>query len=357
MKNTIILFLAGLLSQFSASSLPDFSFPPTADFAQFRSNLYIVTPRDSTVLMDGTLTQYDDGYSNAVDGMDARKLFNGSENFGMLRGNTILIVERRQTIRASDSIFFKMWNMRVITYQLELIASNLNKPGRVGVLEDKFLHTSTTVDLNGTSRIRFSVTKDPASKAPDRFTVIFFTLPFTFTSVKASEQNNSVNLEWKTANENNLKEYNVESSVDGKLFEKAGVISADNSSFNNYQWTDASPAQGNNYYRIRSVETNGNDQFSDILKINIEKRKKSIYVFPNPVIGNNINLQMVDQPAGRYEITLSNSSGQMLMSKSIQHPGGSAIQNINPTQTLSRGIYQLEIKTQDGQRKIIRVVF
>ncbi|MEO5648848.1 MAG: hypothetical protein ABIR03_02865 [Ginsengibacter sp.] len=176
-----------LLYCYTASSHPKSLSPSSADFAQLRSNLYIVTPTGSTVLMDGTLTQYDSTYSNELNGMDARKMSNFSENWGMLRGATTYVIERRHSIVNTDSIFFKMWNMRIITYRIEIITANLDKSLRTGVLKDAYLKSKITLDLNGTTFIDFSVTADPASKASDRFRILFNTpppIPVTFTSTK-----------------------------------------------------------------------------------------------------------------------------------------------------------------------------
>ncbi len=66
---------------------------------------------------------------------------------------------------------------------------------------------------------------------------------------------------------------------------------------------------------------------------------------------------MVNQPAGLYEVRLLNSFGQTFMVKSIQHAGGSSIENLKTGQSMPKGIYQLEIKSPDGNRKVISVVF
>ena len=363
MKSTFTLILFGLLCHFSAISNPNFFSPSSLDFAQLRSNLYIVAPDGSTVLMDGTLTQYDSSYSNDMDGMDARKMSNFSENWGMIRGATTYVIERRHSIVNTDSIFFRMWNMRIITYQIEFITANLDKPERQAILEDNYLHTATPVDLNGTTHINFSVTGDSASKASNRFRVVFTNttatglLPLTFISTKAFQQNNSVSIDWKTAHEMNVQQYDVERSVDGVHFEKASDTKANNLSFNNYRWKDLNPATGNNYYRVRSIELDGKSQYSDVMKVYVSKGNVGINLYPNPATGSNLNLQLMNQRAGIYEVRLLNLLGQTFMSKFIHHNGGSSIENLKPGQNIPTGIYQLEIKTPTGEKKVISVVF
>lgn len=362
MKNIFTLTLAITRLLFIASSSPLSASSSSSEFAQFRTNLYIIASDGTNVLMDGTLTQYDTGYSNNVDGMDARKMSNPSENFGMLRNNTVLIIERRHTIQSNDSIFFKMWNMRTVTYRLDLIAYNLNVPGRIGILQDKYLQTQTPLNLNDTSRINFSVNADPKSYASDRFMVVFSTpgfatLPLTFTSVKAFQQDNSVKIGWMTANETSIEQYDIEKSVTGNNFLKINEIKANNTAINNYQWVDEDPAEGYNYYRIRATNTDGKINYSNVVKLYFGKENQRINIYPNPASVNNLNLQMISQPPGIYEVRLMNSFGQIFMTKTIQYTGGSSIENISPGKNIPKGFYQLEIKTPAGERKVISLVF
>ena len=357
MKTTFTLILLVAFSHLSTFSAPKTHSFETSEFAQLRTNLYIVPPDKANVLVDGTLTQYDVDYSNDVDGKDGRKMSNPSENFGMLRGNTVLIVERRKSIETSDSIFFKMWNMRTFNYQLEIESKNLNLYGKTAVLEDRFLSISTPLDLDGKTYINFSVTSDPASKAADRFRIVFATPVFAFTSVKAICLNSAVNVNWQTANQNRVKEYLIEKSADGNHFEKAADVNTEDGANNNYKWVDAHPADGMNYYRISSVGNNFGIGTTEMVKVYVEKLKQEISIFPNPVVANNLNLQMIGQPAGRYEIRLVNYLGRTFMAKSIQHLENNRIENISPSQNIPKGLYQLQIKTPGGEKKVISLVF
>lgn len=358
MKTTFTLILLATLSHFTTFSAPnDHSFE-TSEFAQLRTNLYIVPPDNkANVLVDGTLTQYDVDYSNDVDGKDGRKMSNLSENFGMLRGNTMLIVERRKSIETSDSIFFKMWNMRTFNYQLEVESKNLNLYGKTAFLEDRYLAISTPLDLDGKTYINFSVTSDPASKATDRFRIVFATPLFAFTSVKAICQSSEVNVNWQTANQSRVKGYLVEKSADGNRFEKAADVNTEDGINSNYKWVDANPADGMNYYRISSVGSIAGSSATEVVKVYVEKLKQGISVYPNPVVANNLNLQMVGQPAGRYEIRLVNYLGRAFMIKSIQHVENNRVENISPSQNIPKGLYQLQIKTPGGEKKVINLVF
>lgn len=338
-----------------------FYYSPTAG-EQIRSNLYVVMADASTILLDGDLTQYDPSYSDSIDGLDARKMSNFSENLGMLRATTTLVIERRQTISISDTIFYKLWNVHQRTYQLEFITNNLNHPGLMGYLEDSYLHTSVPINLNGPNNINFSVNANPASSAMYRFRIIFTKqasapLPLTFTTVKAYQQSNIIKVDWTTETEQNMKQYNVEKSIDGARFTTGQDIAARNLSVNNYTWTDADPADGYNYYRVRSTDRNGTIKYSEIAKVSASKGIQGIKVFPNPVTDNTIHLQLANQPEGFYVIKLVNSSGQTVMATQIQHAGGTSTEAIRPAQHVPKGIYQLEVTKPDGSKITMQLMY
>lgn len=357
MKNLFAIFLAILGNYTAVSGLSTVS----PEFAQFRSDLYAMGTDGSPALRDGTLTQYDTGYSNNIDGKDARKLFNSTENFGMARGTTILIIERRHTIQNNDTIFFKMWNMRPIKYKLVLVAYNLNTAGRTGVLIDKFLKTETPLRLNDSTNFNFSVTSDSTSWAPDRFMVVFKTpnlsvMPLTFTSFKAYEQKNLVKIDWSTSNESGIKQFNIERSVAGDHFIKISDVQANNSTFNNYESADITPAEGYNFYRIQSISNEDKIFYSDTIKVYVGKEDHSMTIFPNPVTGNNLNIRIADQLPGTYEIVLMNMLGQTFLQKTIQYTGGVITENFK-IKAIPKGIYKIKIKSPSGAEKMISVLF
>jgi hypothetical protein len=336
---------------------------PYSTIELMRMNLYAVYPDGTNYLVDGTLDQYGPNYSNNLDGYDARKMYNPGVNISLIRGTTDLVIERRQTIVLTDSIFFRMWGMQRMNYKMELVGTNLNHPGLLGFLEDNYLHSSTPLNLNDTTEVNFIVNTDPGSIAQNRFRIIFKTdpsfapLPLTFTFVKAYQQQDHINIDWKTENETNMKKYIVERLTDGSNFVKQADVNANNLASNNYHWVDTYPAEGNNYYRISSIEIDGIIKYSEVVKVYVRKANQGISLFPNPATGNNLNLQLVNQQTGIYEVRLVNSFGQTYLAKTIQYNGGTSIENLKPGQNIPKGIYQLEIKKPGGEKKVMSVVF
>ena len=332
---------------------------PSGGPEEIRSNLYVRPASGAPVLLDGNLTQYDASFSNNLDGLDARKMSNFSENIGMLRGNYVLVVERRHTIDINDTIFYKLWQLQQRPYQLEFVTTNLDHPGLEGYLEDNYLQTSTPVQLNGTTTVDFSINSDPASKATDRFRLIFSMpaaapLPLTITYFDAHRTNKDVHLDWTTENENNLKSFDVQRSADGMNYSLISQVTPRNAAINKYAITDQIIEPGNKYYRLIISEKDGKTRFSNVVKVYVSDDRPSIILYPNPAADNHFHFVFHNQSKGIYQLRLFNGLGQILFDKRLQHTGGDIIQDIRPDQHLKRGVYQFEITTPD--RKFSQMV-
>ena len=144
MKKSSLILIVMVACMYAGNShaTPNLLYKNSPSVEQIRTNLYVVAADASTILLDGDLTQYDPSYTNLIDGMDARKMSNFSENIGMIRQATTLVIERRHTIDFTDTIFYKLWNTQQRLYQLEFITSNLNHPGLPG-----FFRTAICIHL------------------------------------------------------------------------------------------------------------------------------------------------------------------------------------------------------------------
>jgi hypothetical protein len=124
-----------------------------------------------------------------------------------------------------------------------------------------------------------------------------------------------------------------------------------------YNYLHKQPQNGSNYYRIRIDKTNGKSEYSDVVNILIRSFETGIIVFPNPFDGENLNIRLLQQPPGKYLVELINSSGQLIISKEINHSGGNALQPINLIRKVGRGIYYMAIKNEDGEIKRLKLIY
>lgn len=311
----------------------------------FITNLYAVSGGINK-LADGNGVFFDDQYAPEVDGNDNRKLSNFGENFSLMRGTQELVVERRPQVSSTDTLFFEMYQLKRITYQLEFFGQNFAQAGTTAYLIDQYLNTETPLNLLDTTRYAFTVDANAGSSDRKRFKVVFRAagvLPVTVTSFKAYPLSGNVELAWEVTNQINLRSYVVEHSKDGRIYTPLADVQAVNNTSNYiaYKWTHVSVDAGNHFYRIKCVDNNGDFKYTRTVKVVVGRGESNVTVSPNPVSGNIMNLQFGNMERGVYSLRLINAGGQTCWNTTISHPGGSSNLPVEVPANIANGIYQM----------------
>lgn len=336
----------------------------TAGFEkQLSTRLYAVNAGNAS-LFDGVRVDFDGSYSNTIDDNDAPKLSNFGENIGMLRDGKTISVERRSEIVSSDTIFYQFGQLRQQEYQLEFTAENVANPALTAILEDAYLQSSTAIALDAVTNVSFMVNADPASKAADRFRLVFRQLgpvPVSFSSISAERQDKNILVSWKVENELNIHHYVIERSANGRTFNEIGTkvaVGTGNGASLYYSWLDQQTLTGNNFYRIKSVGNNGETKLSEIVKVNMADEPSSITVFPNPVKEDGvISLSMVNEPEGTYKVNLVNARGQVILRRTINHVGGNTVYTIKLNNTIAHGNYVLQVSEGNKVKSTFKILY
>ncbi len=170
-------------------------------------------------------------------------------------------------------------------------------------------------------------------------------LPVTIINFKAYQQKQDVVTEWTSLSEINIKEYEIQRSLNGLDFITIGVQNALNNGAPsiNYSFLDTHPFSGNNFYRIKVTGSDGRVIFTNIQLVNIGHTSSNISIYPNPVTNRQFNLQMSNVPVGNYYLSIHNSIGQIIFSKQINVSIGSSSQIINLPSSVARGAYYFQI--------------
>ncbi len=119
-------------------------------------------------------------------------------------------------------------------------------------------------------------------------------LPIQLLDITARKQNESVLIEWKTILEKDVAYFEIEKSTNGKDFVTLGrketiLGNSSNQEIRSYQMLDNSPANGTNYYRLKTINKDETNEFSKIISVNFEgKQTLSLSVYPVPV-KNDVN--------------------------------------------------------------------
>jgi hypothetical protein len=177
-------------------------------------------------------------------------------------------------------------------------------------------------------------------------TTDFISLPVTLTRFAALWKNTAIQLNWQVDEESNIDRYIVERSADGKTFSKLGSVTAVNEVHShNYSYTDGSPLEGTNYYRLRIEETTGTVRYSTIVSLRANSTAgENLSVYPNPVRNNSLQFE-ASLPAGAYKLKVVNSAGVEVMSVNYQHGGGMAVQPLPVPHKITKGVYHLVISS------------
>ncbi|HEX8460904.1 MAG TPA: T9SS type A sorting domain-containing protein [Segetibacter sp.] len=177
-------------------------------------------------------------------------------------------------------------------------------------------------------------------------------LAINFSSIKALQKTEGVQVQWVVASDKNVAEFIVEKSVNGQTFiEAAKVNGRTGSSYSaDYNWLDKNVANGNNYYRIKAIEKSGREKISQIVTVKTNSNLSDIKVFPNPVVGKSLQLIMNNQEQGHYLVELFNSKGQLMNGSTISHLAGSSTEIVPLDASLPKGVYQLKVSKEKFKR-------
>jgi len=181
-------------------------------------------------------------------------------------------------------------------------------------------------------------------------------LPVAIINFIAYQKGGNVQIDWIALNEINVDHYEVERSTNGINFTSLGDVKALNNADNiNYSKIDPSPVNGKNFYRIKAVDKDGAITYTGIAQVNISNGKTSVSIYPNPVQNRIVNVQFTNLPAGNYNLVLYNTLGQSVLSRKIEHAGGSATQNFMLPVNAVAGAYIVKLfnKTFDFTSRLI----
>lgn len=122
-------------------------------------------------------------------------------------------------------------------------------------------------------------------------------------------------LHWSTGAEENNNYFAVERSRDGEAFDSIGTVEGAGTSItqSNYQFIDANPMVGRNYYRVRQVDHDGNYTYTHIILLENSVVGFAIdAVYPNPTNGLT-NVDIMGNEGSIIEWQVVDAMGRLLI--------------------------------------------
>jgi hypothetical protein len=94
---------------------------------------------------------------------------------------------------------------------------------------------------------------------------------------------------------------------------------------------------------LKAVDKDGKITYSNVLRLNSKRSEASVVVTPNPIINGTVNLQLNNFTKSDYSVSLFDASGKIAFTKKMNIESGSSAQILQLPNTVSKGIYQLQI--------------
>ena len=171
-------------------------------------------------------------------------------------------------------------------------------------------------------------------------------LPVEMTSFTGFAANNSVVLQWSTATETENDHFIVERSLDGSSFTAIGKVLGNGTTQTeqNYEFVDANPTIGNNYYQLTQVDLDGTLAKSNVILVETNLNESQ-------VMGLNANqLQIYLDKRGETQFSIYDVTGNLVNDAAFNANKG--MQTIELQNSLRRGIYI--VRVQQGTNTIVK---
>jgi dienelactone hydrolase len=179
-------------------------------------------------------------------------------------------------------------------------------------------------------------------------------LPLKFVYSNAQCNGNTVNLQWKTAQEQNTKEFSIQRSTDGTNWTEIGKSTAagQSSQERSYLFVDKS-ASANSMYRIVETDIAGQQTMSSIVRSSCSSTRNEITLYPNPNTGASaLNVSLPEATSITFQVL--DIKGAVMQQKQIQLPAGSSTVPVNIT-NYPNGVYTIAVR-YNGEMKTIKMI-
>ena len=138
---------------------------------------------------------------------------------------------------------------------------------------------NTIPAINAGPYTAYIVSQDFNSIAAPQVTV----LPIELTSFTGHNENSSVVLNWETSSELNNKGFDIEHSVNKTGWKSIGLLDGKDTKegISKYEFVHLNPTGGQNYYRLKSIDFNGNFKYSPVIAVKTISQI-NVVITPNP---------------------------------------------------------------------------
>jgi Secretion system C-terminal sorting domain len=190
---------------------------------------------------------------------------------------------------------------------------------------------------------------------PFNFGIFFGILPVEFGGLNGKLTNGTASLTWLTYAEQNSAYFEVQKSNSGSFAASdrkvVGKVTAAGFSSvqKQYSFNDAKDNSTVSYYRLKMVDNDGSFQYSNVVAIRADGLSAGFVYAANPnPFGDHINLGIKMNVKGTATVSLVDLTGRKLVTRQVNLFNGNNNFNLNGLGNLPKGIYILDVSTQDN---------
>ncbi len=173
-------------------------------------------------------------------------------------------------------------------------------------------------------------------------------LPVTLINFTAQAQTAGVVLKWNTATEIDNDHFEIQRSTDGIAFDAIGTVkgAGNSNTLKSYSFADATPITGNDYYRLKQVDKNGNTQYSttEVVTVAAAAGTHSMTIYPNPA-GSQFTIALKNSSAQAGTVSLIDLSGKQVFYSSAA--AGSSQVQVVLNGKIAPGVYIVRLNSNN----------
>lgn len=172
--------------------------------------------------------------------------------------------------------------------------------------------------------------------------------------VSAVEDTRNVMVKWDVVDDGEDYTFEVQHSPDGGSYERLAIVKSPtriDDGVRYYEYVDEYPKAGRNYYRVKIVNRQGVQEFSEPVEFFLGDRQSRVLVYPNPV-QDQLVIEFMEEMPTDMEIEISDANGKRL--RSFMVSGQATIENLNMS-GLPTGMYFIRIKMSRDITEVLKV--
>ncbi|MEP6645500.1 MAG: T9SS type A sorting domain-containing protein [Saprospiraceae bacterium] len=210
----------------------------------------------------------------------------------------------------------------------------------ITIEEDPFTDLTTSIDVSGggyaTEYPAFTTATVKSLKTDDSRPIVFLDFSVIHAGTRTAQ------LDWTTSDQVKDAAFVIERSTDGNLFTSIGSTTDQEKSIPVYpfQFFDKNAMEGDNYYRLAMVNSDGHKKFSPVRKINFSANLFSVRFFPNPA-NDFLEVNLQSSSSG-FHVWLLDAAGQVVLDD-FSHEN--KLYNPIDVKRLVPGIYTIRVET------------